>query len=525
VKTRLANRLWLHSQRSNYRRFVRDRNDLERIQRHKMFNYLEQNQDSAFGRYYNFQRITSYSDFQKSVPVVEKFQQVQPYIHRMMQGENDVLFKGRTLFFESTSGSSGVAKYIPYNTLLKIELDKAISAWMWNLYRMDPKIFSGKAYWSLSPAMKKENPIDSVIPIGTTSDTDYFNPLSALLLRQIMAVNRISSDQESNSFYTETWRQLLKQRDLTFISVWSPQFLLRLIGFLQVHREEIFSSLKCSQREIKAIEIITGKDGFQLQDLFPNLRLVSCWTQAQSAMWYEELAALCTNIPIQGKGLLSTEGVVTIPWGMDEHVLSYHSHFYEFRSRNGEVLLSHQVEKGEEYECIMTTGGGLYRYNTHDCIKCTGFFASVPTFEFVGRSGNVSDMVGEKVNEQGLIEEFMKIKKAIPDIHYLFLFPHKVGNEAEYCLLTNDVSASAAEYIRKNLKEYLSQNPYYRQAVDAGQLSPLSVYTAEKETVEMVTRFYQRRRQIKDGDLKLPVLFPLGFWKDLQDAGIIRKNE
>lgn len=48
---------------------------------------------------------------------------------------------------------------------------------------------------------------------------------------------------------------------------------------------------------------------------------------------------------------------------------------------------------------MITTAGGLYRYDLGDQIRCIGHQGATPRLVFEGRAGLVSDLVGEKLNE------------------------------------------------------------------------------------------------------------------------------
>ena len=62
------------------------------------------------------------------------------------------------------------------------------------------------------------------------------------------------------------------------------------------------------------------------------------------------------------------------------------------------ISLAHQLIAGRDYQVIVTTGGGLYRYPLGDRIRVTGFVHGAPCFRFVGREGLVSDFFGEKLD-------------------------------------------------------------------------------------------------------------------------------
>jgi hypothetical protein len=107
------------------------------------------------------------------------------------------------------------------------------------------------------------------------------------------------------------------------------------------------------------------------------------------------------NVHIQGKGLMSTEGMVSFPYGEFQNpILAYQSHFFEFRDiQKKDIFRAHELQKNCIYEVIMTTASGLARYATGDLIQVLGFEQNVPYLTFIGRKGAMSDMVGEKLYE------------------------------------------------------------------------------------------------------------------------------
>ena len=69
-------------------------------------------QDTAFGKDHKFANILSYSDFQENVPVRD-YEDLKPYVERVVKGEADVLWAGKPIYFAKTSGTTSGAKYIP----------------------------------------------------------------------------------------------------------------------------------------------------------------------------------------------------------------------------------------------------------------------------------------------------------------------------------------------------------------------------------------------------------------------------
>ena len=68
--------------------------------------------ETRFGKDHGFEEITSPEDFAKKVPVRD-YEELRSYVDRVVQGEPDVLWPGKPLYFAKTSGTTSGAKYIP----------------------------------------------------------------------------------------------------------------------------------------------------------------------------------------------------------------------------------------------------------------------------------------------------------------------------------------------------------------------------------------------------------------------------
>jgi hypothetical protein len=73
---------------------------------------ITQAQHTAFGKDHHFDAIHFHADFVKHVPIRD-YEQLKPYVDRVVQGEEHVLWKGKPLYFAKTSGTTSGAKYIP----------------------------------------------------------------------------------------------------------------------------------------------------------------------------------------------------------------------------------------------------------------------------------------------------------------------------------------------------------------------------------------------------------------------------
>ena len=84
----------------------------ERTQQKVFKKLITQAKNTSFGKDHNFRSINTYPDFTQQVPVRD-YEAIKPYIESILAGNNDVLWKGKPIYFAKTSGTTSGAKYIP----------------------------------------------------------------------------------------------------------------------------------------------------------------------------------------------------------------------------------------------------------------------------------------------------------------------------------------------------------------------------------------------------------------------------
>lgn len=315
--------------------------------------------------------------------------------------------------YEPTSGSTHARKWIPYTADFLSELNGAAAVWLGDIYQQFPSTTTGSHYWSLSwlPTELRQN--------ANSDDSELFPWYQKIILKKVMAVNpKIALLPDSQMAWWATLLSLAGKKDLSLISVWSPTYLIRLIEDLRANWDEIKSCLKnsswgerhqilSSQLGPAPSRLIDFSVTDNLQKVWPNLSLISCWDSSTSHQWSENLRHHFPNVPIQGKGLWATEGVVTFPLAQKKP-LAINSHFFEFKNlKTGEVLPAWKLEKKSTYQPILWTSSGLLRYPLNDQVEVVDFYNSVPCLEFLGRIHSV-DMVGEKIDADFVKNLFSK---------------------------------------------------------------------------------------------------------------------
>ena len=78
-----------------------------------VFEYLiRQAKNTTFGIDHHFSQIKTFEDFTQNVPVRD-YEELKPYIDSVVKGEENILWRGKPLYFAKTSGTTSGAKYIP----------------------------------------------------------------------------------------------------------------------------------------------------------------------------------------------------------------------------------------------------------------------------------------------------------------------------------------------------------------------------------------------------------------------------
>lgn len=76
------------------------------------FDLVAKAKQTQFGKDHGFEHIQSHSDFVKKVPIRD-YEELKGYVQQIIDGQNDVLWPGKPIYFGKTSGTTSGAKYIP----------------------------------------------------------------------------------------------------------------------------------------------------------------------------------------------------------------------------------------------------------------------------------------------------------------------------------------------------------------------------------------------------------------------------
>jgi hypothetical protein len=516
IPTLAANVLWAASSLSGTRRYRAALRKPDAIQRVVLARYLRANSGTSFGQEHRFARIRSVEDFQATVPVAG-YDDLQPLIGRVAAGERDVLTRAPVEVLAPSSGSTAAVKLIPYTNDLRREISRAVDVWITDLYLRRPRLMAGRAYWSITPAgfstrvpgaARKPPPGP---PIGFDDDSEYLGGTRRALARAVLAVpSTVAQIASCDAFHVKTLEHLLLARDLRLISVWHPSFLTQLLDALETNWARLLGDVaRIDRRRSKELHRLDPDD---VTSIWPNLELISCWGDGPARPYAADLARRLPHVEVQPKGLIATEGIVTIPF-RDLHPLAIRSHFFEFLGPDEKPRLAHEVESGVDYHVVLTTGGGLYRYALGDRVTVDGWVDRTPSLRFVGKEDRVSDRFGEKLSDGFVATVLDSLFSTGVRPRFAMLAPEATSAGVAYTLFIES-STSLPSGLSAALERGLRRNPHYAWCVDLGQLRPARVQRVGPDADRAYLAFCAASGQ-RLGDVK-PVSLHAGFgWRSV----------
>ncbi|MDP2928880.1 MAG: GH3 auxin-responsive promoter family protein [Candidatus Omnitrophota bacterium] len=525
------------------------------VQEKLLLGYLHKNRSTEYGRKYHFSEVRSIPDYQKLVPMSDS-ESIFPYVESISSGARNVLTKDKVVFFGLTSGTTGKPKLIPVTNFSRAKKAEMLGLWTYYIMRDHPDILDGKILAIINP--EEEAFTKTGIPCGAESGHAYKN--MPAIVRNFYAIPYdVFHIPDYESRYYCILRIAMGQ-NITTIATLNPSTIALLCQKIEkykdiliddIKRGALYKNLDIPLEIRKSIErglranpgragelesILQGKKTLLPKDFWPNLKLIECWKGGTVKIYLKELPQYFGDIPVRDFGCFSTEARASIPMSEDGAggVLAVGANFYEFIPKEDMVkrqkrfLLCNELEKDREYFIIVTTPGGLYRYNIDDIVKVTGFFNNTPVIEFVQKGLNAVSIMGEKLYESQLNEAVNRAvdkNKLLLEFFSAFAQHTHAGSacarHSDGCALPacaqgpryvflvefdGPVSSQCRKDLLRSIEEELGrENAEYKYARDAQLLKPPILKVIKKGEFER----YRARRVMEganDSQLKVPEL-------------------
>ena len=224
-------------------------------------------------------------------------------------------------------------------------------------------------------------------------------------------------------------------------------------------RRQLQSKTRRRHRSGRArLEAIVSESGRLLpKDYWPNLQFLSNWMGGTMRAYLRGYPEFFGETPVRDVGLIASEGRMTIPIedGTAAGVLDVRHHYFEFiPEEQGDLAQPETVEatdliEGRNYFIVLTTAGGLYRYNISDLVRCVGYHGRAPLIEFLNKGAHYSSLTGEKLSEHQVIAAVEAAQRALGVHVRSYLLTPTWDDPPYYSLLIEESDLAAPGIIER----------------------------------------------------------------------------
>ncbi len=334
-----------------------------------------------FGQKYAFDDLINYEDYKRRVPV-QTYEQLFPYIDRLMHGEQNVLWPTETKWFAKSSGTTNArSKFIPVSPEALEDCHYKGGKDLYSIFinnYPDTKIFSGKGL-----GVGGSYRINEFDPTSTS----HYGDVSAVIMQNLPPWAEFIRTPSIEVALMDNWEEKIEKlaRETAKVNVTHiagvPTWTVLLIQYI-------------TELEKKS----------SILEVWPNLELF--FHGAVSFKPYRKLfeSIIPSEKMVYWETFNASEGFFGIQDQKDSEdlllMLDY-GVFYEFipieeaDKEYPEAIPLGEVEIGKNYAMVITTNSGLWRYNIGDTIKFTS--TSPYRIKISGRTKHFINAFGEEL--------------------------------------------------------------------------------------------------------------------------------
>ncbi len=305
---------------------------------------------TQFGKDHHFEQIKTFEDFTNQVPIRD-YEDLKPYVEKVVKGEENVLWKGKPLYFAKTSGTTSGAKYIPLTReSMPYHIEAARNAILSYIHETGKADFvNGKMiFLQGSPILEQKNGIQFGRLSGIVA---HFVPKYLQKNRMPSWETNCIDDWETkiDAIVEETFNENMSV--ISGIPSWVQMYFERLQQKGQKPVGEIFKNFN--------LFIYGGVNYEPYRAKFENLigrkvDSIELFPASEGFFAYQDSQAA------KGMLLLLNSGIFY------EFIKSE-----EFFSENPKSYTIGEVALGVNYVMIISTNAGLWRYNIGDTVQFT----------------------------------------------------------------------------------------------------------------------------------------------------------
>ncbi|MFA6150449.1 MAG: GH3 auxin-responsive promoter family protein [Chitinophagaceae bacterium] len=357
---------------------------------------IKDGKNTIFGKDHHLAQVGSHADFIQAVPVRD-YEGIKSYIEQIKTGTENVLWKGKPMYFAKTSGTTSGVKYIP---ITKDSIDNHIDTAKYALLNYmaetgKPEFADGKMiFLSGSPTLERVGGI----PTGRLSGiVNHFVP--GYLRKNQMPSFETNCIEDWETKLGKIVAETIKQ-DMRLISGIPP--------WMQMYFDWLSEA----------------NEGKKIKELFPNLQVIvhgGVNFEPYRAKLMESIGEKIDTV----ETFPASEGFFAYQDSQNEEGLLLNTNsgiFFEFIpaaevfNENPERLSLADVQLGENYALIVNSNAGLWGYNIGDTVK----FVSLNPYRIVvtGRIKHFISAFGEHVIAEE-VEHAMRIASKEHNAHII----------------------------------------------------------------------------------------------------------
>ncbi len=397
-----------------------------------LFTILRDNQDTEYGRLHNFADVHTLDDYRKKVPL-STFDEYAEYVAReIMNGEKKLHCAYELKQYNRSSGTMGNPKKIPMSKKsMEMFLDRSVilpfgvAAKELGDDFADGKILSvmeasalayiGDIRYCGVSAQQVLDVLDKYSEIFTSpreascpdksTDSRYLHARYGLAEKNVVCLHSSFSTFILDLFHYigNNWEMLCNDIESGKID---PS--VKMTDEIRSKLESELVPMPERAQELRKI-FSEGIDSKIAKKIWPNLAFMNAVCTGAFSAYLKNLRENYTgDVPVCYESVCASEGAFCGPLSMNcsDFVPYGNTMFFEFLPLGEEdqekTLTLDSLKIGEEYEMIVTTCSGLYRYRTRDAYRVTGKFNEVPTLEYLYRMDMCVNLNGEKTYEPAL---------------------------------------------------------------------------------------------------------------------------
>ena len=353
--------------------------DAETIQQNQLFKLIAAARDTEWGRNHHYRQIETYEQFAQTVPL-QTYEEVKPYVERMLRGESDILWPGEVRWFAKSSGTTNdKSKFIPVSPEALKECHYQ-GGWdtvaLYLQQNPESNFFDGKAL-ILGGSHKPDELAEGI----------HYGDLSAVLIQNINPVLELIR---------------VPNKEIALMDEWES----KLEAMVEATRHEDITNLSgVPSWFLVLIKKILAKEGkTSLLEVWPKLE-VFFHGGISFDPYREQYKAI---IPSDKMHYMETynasEGFFGIQNDLNDRSMLLMIDlgiFFEFipleeiDAPQPTVVPLWRVETGKNYAVVISTNSGLWRYIIGDTVR----FTSTNPYKFVitGRTKHFINAFGEEL--------------------------------------------------------------------------------------------------------------------------------